>query len=422
MTEDGKKRPKYKAKGLSASFTPLASFVYLYYPDGSKIVPDESAAPVYRENSTWAQIFQEHWAKNIIPSCGPYMFKAKTEQGISFLRNPDHFESFGALVEGKEFDFKIGMENGWQSFKMGDLDLYTLPPNQTLDWEEFRKTASDRFSEISFPGRSFTYIGWNQRRPLFKSSKVRQAMTYAINRSRIIKEIMDGKGNELSSPFSYYSDAYDKSLKPYPYDPAKAKALLKEEGFEDFDGDGIIEKKTENGMLKFAFTLTYYVKNNVTKAISEAIATQLKEIGVQVNLKGVDIADLSAVFNDKDFDAYYLAWGNAAPPEDLSQIWHSSGADQKGSSNSIGFQNEEVDRIIKQLNYEYDAEKRKKLYHHFDRIFYEEQPYTLLFSPISSLLYKREVQNVFLPVDRKDLIPNANVSEPISSIFWLKRN
>lgn len=422
LTDDGKKRPKYKAKSLSASFSPLASFVYLYYPDGSKIISDEDKAPSYKENSTWAQIFQEHWAKNVIPSCGPYLFKSKSEQGISFVRNPDHFEPLEALVEEDVVDFKIAQENVWQSFKMGELDTYALPPNQTLDWEQFRKTASDRFSEISYPGRSFTYLGWNQKRPLFKSRKVRQAMTYAINRSRIIKEIMDGKGNELSCPFSFYSEAYDSSLKPYPYNPEKAKALLKEEGFADFDGDGILEKKVEGGELKAVFTLTYFVKNNVTKAICEAIATQLKEIGVQANLKGVDIADLSAIFNDKDFDAYYLAWGNAEPPEDLSQIWHSSGANEKGSSNSIGFMNPEVDKIIKQLNYEYDAVKRKALYHRFDKIFYEEQPYTLLFSPISTLLYKREVQNVFLPVDRKDLVPNATVSEPISSIFWLKRD
>lgn len=422
LTEDEKKKPKYLAKGLSAACTPLASFLYLYYPDGSKIVSDEEKAPPYKENSTWAQVFQEHWAKNVIPSCGPYVFQGMTEQGISFARNLDHFEPLDALVEGEIVQFKIAQENLWQSFKMGDLDTFALPPTQTLDWEQFRKTNPDRFLEISYPGRAFTYIGWNQKRPLFKSAKVRQAMTYAINRPRIIREILDKKGEEISCPFSRHSQAYDPSLKPYPFDPAKAKALLKEEGFADLDGDGILEKKTENGEIKCVFTLTYYVKNNVTKAICEAISTQLKEIGVQCLLRGVDVADLSSIFNDKDFDAYFLAWAISDPPEDLSQIWHSSGADEKGSSNSIGFSHKEVDKIIDLLNYEYDPAKRKELYRRFDQIFYEEQPYTLLYTPISSLLYKREVQNVFLPVDRKDLIPDANVSEPSSSIFWLKRD
>lgn len=414
---DGKKHPKYRAKGLSAALSPLASFVYLYYPDGSKIVEASS----YKDNSTWAQLFQEHWAKNIIPSCGPYQFESKNEHGISFKRNPDHFEPLDALVEGRYVEFKIGQENLWQSFKMGKLDTYNMPPNETQDWLQFKKTVPGRFSEINYPGNSFTYIGWNQKRPLFQSRKVRQAMTYAINRPRLIREIMEGKGNELSCPFSFYSEAYDKALEPYPFDLDKAKALLKEEGFEDYDGDGVLEKRTGEGEIKCAFTLTYFVKNSVTKAFCEAIATQLKEIGVLCNLNGVDIADISAIINDKDFDAYYLAWAKSAPPEDLSQLWHSSGASVKGSSNTIGFVNAEVDKIIHELEYEYVPAKRTELYHRFDRIFYDEQPYTLLYSPISSLLYKNEVQNVFLPVDRKDLIPKANVSEPSSSIFWLKR-
>lgn len=426
-TEDGEYKAKYKALAITSGFSPLASFVYQYYPDGSKIITDDSSE-AYRTNSTFAQVFQEHWAKNVIPSCGPYTFQGMTEQGIRFARNPDHFNPLDVLVDGIQIQFKIAQENIWQSFKLGELDSYVLPATQTQDWELFRNSsayleqvkAGSAIKELVYPGRAFAYIGWNMKRPLFSNPKVRQAMTYAIDRPRIIKEIMNGMGNELSSPFSFYSAAYDRELKPYPFDPAKAKAILAEEGFADFDGDGYLEKKTDQGMLKASFYLTYYVKNVITKAIVESVATSLKEIGVQVIPKGVDIADLSAAMDEKDFDAYFMAWANEDPPEDITQIWHSSGAVAKGSSNTIGYANPVVDKIAEQLTYEDNPEKRQKLYYEFDRIIYDEQPYTLMYSPIYKMLYREQLQNVFLPVDRKDLIPNANVSEPIPSAFWLR--
>jgi peptide/nickel transport system substrate-binding protein len=151
------------------------------------------------------------------------------------------------------------------------------------------------------------------------------------------------------------------------------------------------------------------------------VSTALKEIGVKCTLNGVDMADISNIFDDKNFDAYYLAWVLGDPPEDLRQIWHSSGAKEKGSLNSIGFANKEVDQIISQLDYEYNREKRIELYHRFARIFHEEAPYTLLYTPKVSLLSRQYLQNVFLPVDRQDLIPGAITAEPEPSIFWIKK-
>ena len=172
--------------------------------------------------------------------------------------------------------------------------------------------------------------------------------------------------------------------------------------------------------MPFSFTLTYYVKNPTTKAICEYIATALKEIGIVCKPNGVDMADLSALFEDKDFDAVFLGWALASPPEDPKQLWDSIGAKQKGSSNAIGFANSEVDRIIKQLEYEHDPQKRIELYHRFHAIIYDEAPYTFLYAPKIALITRDYLQNVFIPADRQDLIPGANVGEPQSNLFWIK--
>lgn len=416
-------RPKYFARSIMMGLSPLAGFLYLYYPDGKKIVEEDQDPDVYRTNSTFAETFIEHWAKNIIPSCGPLKFKGMTDRMIKFDRNSDYFDPLAGLVEGVEIEFKSALENIWQEFKQGELDTYSMQPDQAMEFENFIKSPSylaqkHRINRLDYIYRAYSYIGWNQARPLFKSNKVRRALTMGIDRTRIINQILNGMGIEMSAPFYPFSDSYDPSIKPWPYDPRAAKRMLEEEGFRDLDGDGIIER--EDG-LKFEFALTYYVKNPTTKAICEYVSTALKEIGVKCNLNGVDMADISNIFDDKNFDAYFLAWVLPDPPEDLRELWHSAGAKEKGSPNAIGFVNPEVDKIIEALSFEYDREKRIALYHQFARIFHEETPYTLLYTPKVAMLYRDYLQNVFLPVDRQDLMPGAVVAEPEPSIFWIKK-
>lgn len=422
-------RPKYLAKSTTLSMSPLPCFVYQYYPDGKKIVEEDQALETYQTNSTFAQSFTEHWAKNVIPSCGPMCFEGMTDETLRFSRNPDYFSPLECLVEGLQVDFKQSDENIWNAFKQGSLDEYSMQPDHQLEFESFirsqpylaQEEQGLKIQRLEYLFRAFSYIGWNEARPLFRSKKVRKAMTLAIDRPRIIREVAHGMGIEIATPYYPYSSAYDTSIHPWPFDPVAARRLLEEEGFADTDGDGILSKMEGNQKLKAEFTLSYYVKNPTTKAIAEFIATGLKEIGVKCKLNGTDLADISALFDDKNFDAYILAWVLASPPEDLRQLWHSSGAKEKGSSNSIGFSNPEVDQIIEQLTYEYDPEKRTRLYHRFGAIFHEENPYTLLYVPRIAFLYRDYLKNVFLPVDRQDLIPGAVVGEPDSSIFWINK-
>lgn len=419
---------KYAAKGLTGSLRPLARFVYQYFPDGTKIIEEDKEPNSYRQNSVWAQNFSEHWAKNVIPSCGPWIFDGMSDERILFKRNPDYFDPYAALTNKIEMSFKETTEAVWQDFKSGKIDYYYLRPNQLIELEEFllsdeystQKEKGQEIHRLDYVSRAYNYVGWNEAKPWFQTPKVRQAMTMAIDRARIIRQNLNGMGIELTGPFFPYSPSYDKNIDPLPYDLDEARDLLEEDGWFDSDGDGILNKEIEGKRIPFEFSLTYYVKNPTTKINCEYIATALKELGVKCNLNGVDIADLSNAFDEKDFDAIYLGWALGSPPEEPKQLWHSSGAKEKGSSNAIGFINHEADQIIDNLQYEYDLETRRKLYHRFHAIIHQEAPYTFLYTPKTTLLYRDYVQNVFIPTERQDLIPQANVPEPSTSLFWLR--
>lgn len=418
---------KYMAKSWTGALRPLARFVYQHFADGTKIIADDTDPSTYRVNPVWAQNFSHHWAQNVIVSCGPWQFDGKTDREIRFKRNSDYFNREAVLVDAYEVKFRDSPDVIWEDFKSGSLDLFEIPPNLLAEYSRFLQSAPYQkqkqqnmgLKRLDYLGRSYNYVGWNQARPQFKNNKVRQALTMAIDRERIINQNLNGMGVQITGTFFPHSPSYDKSLKPYPFDPDQARQMLKEEGWVDTDGDGVIDKLIDGKRIPFAFALTYFVKNPTTKAICEYIATALKEIGITCNLNGVDMADLSALFENKDFDALFLGWALSAPPEDPKQLWDSRGAKQKGSSNAIGFANAEVDQIIAQLEYEFDPQKRIKLYHRFDAIIYEEAPYVFLYAPKTALVYRDYLQNVFIPADRQDLIPGANVGEPQPSLFWI---
>lgn len=430
--ENGQKsfKIKFLSKALTAALRPLPCFVYQYFPDGTKIITEDEDPATYLRNPVWAQNFSHHWANNIIVSCGPWLFDGMTDREIRFIRNPDFYESYAALTDRYEIKFRESVEGMWEDFKLGSLDLFGVPPNllRELDFfltsEPYQKQSRKGWGikKVEYLGRNYNYIGWNETNPLFKNAQVRQALTMAIDRERIIRQNLNGKGQQITGTFFPNSPSYDSSISPYPFDPDRARQLLQEEGWFDNDGDGIVDKLISGKQTPFKFTLNYYVKDSLTKTICEYVSTALKQIGISCTPNGVDIADLSAIFQDKSFDALLLGWDLGTPPEDPKQIWYSTGAKEKGSSNAISFANHEVDRIIDQLEYEYDPEKRVSLYHRFDKIIHEEAPYTFLYTPKVTVAYRDYLKNVFVPAHRQDLIPGANVGEPQPSIFWIAEN
>ncbi|NGX55671.1 MAG: Oligopeptide-binding protein AppA [Chlamydiae bacterium] len=416
---------KYTAKGLTGSLQPLPCFVYQYFSDGKKIVEEDSDSEAYRNNSVWAQNFSHHFTKNIIVSCGPWLFNGMNDEGISFKRNPDYYNPYAVLVEGINYTFKESFDAIWQDFKAEKIDMCRLAPNQLPELEDFLNSEKYQkqppIKEVDFVDSAYYYIGWNQAKPYFNSKNIRQAMTLAIDRNRIIQQNLNEMGVVITGPFFCYSPSYDPSIASWSFNPQEAKTLLDEEGWIDMDGDGIRDKVIDGKRIPFRFSLIYFAKNISSKVICEYIATTLREIGIDCQLCGLDLTDLAHTFEDKSFDAICMGWSLGSPPDDPRQLWHSSGAKEKGSSNAVGFVNLEADSIIDSLQYEYNAENRSSLYHKFHKIIHEEAPYTFLYSPKTRLLYRDYVKNLFIPRDREDLIPEADISQPDDRVVWLER-
>ncbi len=132
--------------------------------------------------------------------------------------------------------------------------------------------------QIGKGGRAQQYLINATKKP-FDDVRVRQAVNYAVDREAIVKNVLEGYGELLHGPFSSGWPGYDRNLKPYPYDPVRAKQLLAEAGYSSgFE----TELHTSSGV---------WLKD---REVSEVIANQLGEIGVRARLVPKEVVKLFA--------------------------------------------------------------------------------------------------------------------------------
>ena len=297
------------------------------------------------------------------------------------------------------FQFRIinNMDAALVALKSEDLDLLGLQPLQYTQQTETSKFKAS-FEKVLYFSPSYTYVGWNNEHPIFSDRRVRTAMTHLINRRQIVKTILSDLGRVIDSPIYRFRPEYDTSLYSHPYDPSLALSLFKDAGWEDSDGDGILDKVIDGKRVKFRFEIKFNSGNDSRKAIALTIQDELKKHGIECTVRQLDwTIYLDHVRNHK-FDAIILGWLMSVNPPDAFQVWHSSQADNKGS-NAISYKNPEVDKILEEYRREFDPMKRIELYGRFQKILNEDQPYTFLYMPKSAVAYHKRFRNVeVLPI------------------------
>jgi len=353
-------------------------FLALEFCGGMPVVPKH----IFDDGSD----FNSHRNNKEPVGTGPYRFlRWKTGSLIELIRNENYW---GTKPVIRRITYKIIPEPNvaLQMLKKGDIDVMTVRP---IQWE--RQTNSEKFNERFYKFNYYqphcSYIGWNSRRPFFSDSRVRRAMTMLIDRESILKKLLFGRGMLVSSTFYALSPAYNKNVAPWPYDPQTAVSLLKEAGWIDTNGDGILDKDG----VKFAFTINIPSGTAFSERLSVMIKEDFSRVGIDVSINRYEWAVFLSKVNARDFDAVILAW-NLGYSGDPYQLWYSKEADK--GSNFCGFSNEEADRIIIAARQEFDDNKRNRMYHRFHEILHNEQPYTFLFCNQEHVAVSKRFSNV----------------------------
>ena len=279
-------------------------------------------------------------------------------------------------------------------YRNRELDRIAPPP------ESFRKLAAepaiaDRSNKFEYysPVSGYTFLAWNQRKggkqTIFADKRVRQAMTMLIDRERLANEIYFGFATPATGPFGYGTPQNDPNVKAWPYDAARAKALLKEAGFDDRDRDGTME--TETGV-SLSFVFTYPAGNPFTERIALFLKDSLAQAGVRVELDASDWPIMLKKLDTRDFDVATLGWSTSVET-DCNQIFHSRQTQDNGD-NFCSYISPDIDAAIDTARATVDKGERMKAWQLVHRILHEDQPYTFLLNRQSLLLMDKRIQNV----------------------------
>lgn len=334
---------------------------------------------------------QNEFARHPIGT-GPYKFvRWDTGSIIVLERNDDYWDKSHPRYP-KRLAFEIIQEPyvAAQLFKKGEVDAFDGVSPVVWKYDLDHTAAMNHAHEIVYPFPYYNYLGFNLRLPLFSDVRVRHAIDLLIPRDEILKKIYLGQYANKTSGFDMASSRnYNQAVLPTAYDPAAAIQLLTDAGWKKDHGDGLLYKDGK----PLSFTLLYRAGRTEEEKTVEMIQESLVRAGIDVKLASVEFAQWIERVNDWKFEATMGAWAldlNGDP----SQIWSSSQADIKKSSNFIGYKNAEADKLIAAGRLEYDDEKRAVIYRQLHQLIHDDYPECFLFNVHFILLVSDRFQNV----------------------------
>ncbi|MGE4285811.1 MAG: peptide-binding protein [Phycisphaerae bacterium] len=324
---------------------------------------------------------------------GPYCFERWDVGNQIVLKRNENY--WGTKVHFRKLIYKVITNDmaALNALKAHEIDVMGALPEQYSTNAKDPKFLKD-FNAIKFlpPRSDYTYVSWNLHTPYFKEAKVRRAMTHLIDREAIKDHIWEGLVSITTGPFAPASPQANPNIKPWPFSIEEAARLLDEAGWKDSNGDGVRDKNIDGKKVEFKFKLMTVSGSPITEQMAKVMKDQMAKVGV---LMGIDAYEWSIFLDrlhNRKFDATTLAWSGEVE-NDPYQIWHSSQT-AEGGSNYIFYENSEVDSLIENARKTLDEDKRNAMYHRFQEILHEEQPYTFMFVRPSLVFMDKRIENV----------------------------
>jgi len=253
---------------------------------------------------------------------GAYKLKSfEFSKDIVLEANGDYFEH-KPYIDTISFHIIPDSMTRFLMLKSQQLDIGTL---STIEYEKKIDTEFlNHFNLYENIAMSYTYLGFNLKDKKFKDSRVREALSLAIDRQKIVDIMFFGHAKVCTGPFLPTSVAYNSSVKAPKRDIKKAKELLKMAGYS-----------AENPL---EFEIATSNSNPIRPYVAQILQYQLQQIGVIVHLRIMEWqAFLNTVVFPRKFDTVLLGWG-LSPTPDPRLIWHSQ-SDKKGGFNFVGYKN-----------------------------------------------------------------------------------
>lgn len=322
---------------------------------------------------------------------GPYKFvEWKSGEKIVLERFDDYYEGVPSI---KDVTFLIQADKNTAAIALESEEIDVLYSPDTADRAQLKSLENVTFYE----GNGSVYmwvVAFNNESELFKNAKVREAISYAIDRGEMVDGYLDGFGESVEMPIVPSIFGFDPSFKNHELDLDKAKALLAEAGYP-------------NG-----FNCTIRLNQSSTYVRpAEILQAQLRKIGIELEFDLMErAAFLSDVTSDCKYDItlFMFTAGYADPDYVLYGRLHSSNI---GGSNYLKYSNSAVDKLLDKARASSDQDERKALYYSVSEYVRDDVPFIPLFTDNVSIAANAKLKGVKATLNETDYIFDYSWSE-----------
>ena len=275
----------------------------------------------------------------------------------------------------------------------GDIDAMYAFPEQQPQFEKDKK-----FRVHTYAYHQAITLAFNQKDPILQDKKVRQALSLAIDKKSLMETVTRGRGevaNYLWPPKGPLGPWANKDLPPDEFNVARAKQLLDEAGWRP-GGDGI---RVKDGT-RMSLSLPYNTVFDEYKEGATIVERQLREVGVEVKVRGMQSQALVDFRNDPNADPRersleYQEWPHAVHffDPDLYAELHSAAQPPNGL-NYMYFKNARADQLLEQARGLVEPEKRRPLYNEVQKIIKDEVAYLPLYYVYDAFIYISRLKGI----------------------------
>lgn len=309
---------------------------------------------------------------------GAFMFKSfQKDSNVRMVRNPGYWAPELHRVDNLIFIITTDRNVRMQKLRAGECDISALASQN--DALELRKDPNIQI--ISAPGSNIGYLTFSVIRPPLDKLEVRQALDMAIDKKRLVETLFQGTGVVANSPLPGSNWANDTKLAAVPYDPDKARALLKKAGVKDL----------AISLWKIPVQRAY-MPNGALAA--EMIQADWAKVGVKASIVTYEWGEYIRRTTAGEQDAALLGWNaNADPNGTLAILTCDSG------NNSSKWCNRTYDDLVQKGQRVTDRDKRKAFYAPAQKIVVEQVPWSVLAYGNLTVPARKNVSGFKLPPD-----------------------
>lgn len=389
------------------------------------IAPKHKLEKLWKQGQPGSTGFNPAWGVNVdvkeLVSSGPWIItEYKPGQRIVYGRNPNYWKKSETGQQLPYLDQYISLivpdfNTTTLKFLAGDTDVLTV---QQTDYKTVKaKEKSGNFTVLNLgPTFSTAYMGFNmnmQSKPakenpelfkLFNDTRFRQAISYAIDRDKLVRNVYEGLARPGYGPESPANKIfYSNDIPKYQFDLNKSKELLSQIGLKT-GSDGILQ--LPNGK-PVSFNIITNVENKLRVGIATIVSADLRKIGVDAKFTPLAFNSVISKLDNKpekgkpyppfDWQSVILGWTGGVEPNNGKNIWMSAGNFHQWDP----YQEKphrpweaQIDKLFREGAQEMDETKRKAIYAEFQKIVAEQQPFIYTVVPDAISAMKNKYGNV----------------------------